>query len=162
MNSRGLRPSHSLRALAYTLFVAIGVCACASVDTGTPEVHVIGVYEGSYPPNAGHGSSRPYQIDISVKERKRPVVLVLMSYEPVEWRFTLDEGAQVREVILSSVHPSRVTGLDPEVPILRESIGLAYKRDATYERIRKQLFERYGTEPSSFQYGYKGREFSIH
>jgi len=162
MNSRRSRSNNALRALACALSVAIGVCACATVDTGTPEVHVIGVYEGSYPPNAGHGSSRPYQIEISVKERKRPVVLVLMSYEPVEWRFTLDEGAQVREVILSSVHPSRVTGLNPEVPILRESIGLTYKRDATYERIRKQLFERYGTEPSSFQYGYKGREFSIH
>ena len=153
---------HKLRALACALFVVIGLCACATTDTAAPEVHVIGVYEGSYPPNAGHGSSRPYQIDITVRERKRPVVLVLMSYEPVEWRFTLDAGARVREVILSSAHPSRVTGLDPEVPILRESLGLSYRRDASYERLRKQLVERYGTEPASFQYGYKGREFSIH
>jgi hypothetical protein len=71
---------HKLRALACALFVVIGLCACATTDTAAPEVHVIGVYEGSYPPNAGHGSSRPYQIDIAVRERKHPVVLVLMSY----------------------------------------------------------------------------------
>lgn len=153
---------HRLPALACVLSLALGISACVTLDTAKPEVHVIGVYEGSYPPNAGHGSSRPYQIDIAVKERKHPVVLVLMSYEPIEWRFTLDEGAQVREVILSSVHPSRVQGLGPEVPILRESLGLTYKRDASYERIRHQLAERYGSEPASFQYGYKGREFSIH
>ena len=160
--NRKLEPMHKLRAHACALFVIIGISACASMDTSAPEVHVIGVYEGSHPPNAGHGSTRPYQIDISVKERKRPVVLVLMSYEPIEWKFTLDEGAQVREVVLSSAYPSRVKGLSPDTTILRESLGYTYKRDAHYERLRKQLFERYGVEPSSFQYGYKGREFSIH
>jgi len=139
-----------------------GISACATIGTSTPEVHVIGVYEGSYPPNAGHGSPTPYQIEISVKERKHPVVLVLMSYEPIEWRFTLDEGARVTEVILSGAHPSRVRGLHPDVAILRESLGITYGRDAAYEKLRKQLLERYGSEPSSFQYGYKGREFSIH
>jgi len=147
--------------LTVVCVLAVIVSACATIDADKPEVHVIGVYEGSYPQNAGHGSRTPYQIDISVRERHVPVVLVLMSHEPVDWRFTLDEGARVKEVILSSVHPGHIKGLDREVPVLRESLGIAYRRDAAYEKLRKYLLERYGSEPASFQYGYKGREFSI-
>ncbi len=146
---------------ALVCILTIAVSACATIDADKPEIHVIGVYEGSYPQNAGHGSRTPYQIDISVRERHVPVVLVLMSYEPVEWRFTLDEGARVKEVILSSAYPGQIKGLDREIPILRESLGIAYRRDAAYEKLRKHLLERYGSEPASFQYGYKGREFSI-
>lgn len=136
---------------------------CATVDaTVKPEVHVIGVYEGSYPPNAGHGSDVPYQIDVAIKGKTVPLVLVLMSYEPVAWQFSVDEGARVSEVVLSGYHHARVTGLGPEVPVLRQDIGRAYKRDQAYEAVRKQLLERYGVEPKSFQFGYKGREFSVH
>lgn len=151
-----------LLSISWVMCIIAGISACATVRSDKPEVHVIGIYEGSYPPNAGHGSPNPYQVEILVNEAQHPVVLVLMSYEPVEWRFTLGEGAKITEVILSSAHPGLVRGLSPDVAIHRESLGITHRRDAAYDKLRKHLSERYGTEPSSFQYGYKGREFSIH
>lgn len=151
------------RFLYLAWMLAMLASGCATVgSTAKPEVHVIGVYEGSHPPNAGHGSGVPYQIDVAVKGKTVPVVLVLMSYEPVAWRFSVDDGARVSEVILSSYHHAQVMGLGPEVPVLRQDIGRAYKRDQAYDAVRKLLVERYGVEPKSFQYGYKGREFSVH
>lgn len=152
---------HMLKHFAWAL--AMVVSACATIDaTVKPEVHVIGVYEGSYPPNAGHGSDVPYQIDVAIKGKMVPVVLVLMSYEPVSWQFSVDDGVRVSEVVLSSYHHARVIGLGSDVPVLRQAIGYAYKHDQAYDAVRKQLLERYGVEPKSFQFGYKGREFVVH
>lgn len=76
---------------------------CDLLDPADPELHVISVYQGS-------GGV----IDVTVRARPRPVVLALTSYEPIEWRVTLEPGATIDRVLVSDFPggaASSVTGL---------------------------------------------------
>jgi hypothetical protein len=83
-----------------------------------PEVRVIGVYEGTYPPGVRHraGFHPNGAVTVKVGEVKTPVILVLTSYEPVVWKVAAPKGAVVR-VIASGYHKQTVEGLDEKVPV---------------------------------------------
>lgn len=136
-------------------------CSMASRGQRTPAVHAIGIYEGTYPPGVRHGrGAHPFgQARVSV-EAKTPVVLILSSYEPVNWVFDVRDGAQVKEVILNSYHQSEISGLGEGTVVLREYFGSAYQ--GKHQRLVEQYSSRkFGVQPVSFQYGYKGGEFVI-
>jgi hypothetical protein len=82
-----------------------------------------------------------------------------MSYEPVNWYIKKEDGAEVEQVILSSYHPSKVTGLD-NVPVLRENLGYAYKRSALGS-VNIKIRELTGSEAKTFQGEYHGKYFDI-
>lgn len=149
--------------ISILLLLILAGCSSLPFFGTKPEVHVIGVYEGSYPAGENHyaGHHPPGQIDILVRNNTRPVILILTSYEPVNWRFKTEENAKIEMVVLSGYYPSRVTGLGEETAISRQDIGYAYKMDARYGRIKQYCRKEFGVPPASFQYGYRGRDFIV-
>lgn len=83
-----------------------------------PDVRVIGVYEGTYPTGVRHrrGFHPNGAVTVKVGEVKRPVILVLTSYEPVVWKVEAPKSVVVR-VIASGYHKQTVKGLDEKVPV---------------------------------------------
>ncbi len=79
------------------------IYSCTPGSSSTQyEVHVLSVYEGSShtrPPTAG---DTPVNI---VGNSNRPIILVLGSYEPVNWILKLPAGITISKVILVSKQP---------------------------------------------------------
>ncbi|HCH63338.1 MAG: hypothetical protein CL927_12425 [Deltaproteobacteria bacterium] len=69
---------------------------------GQPELHIVSVYES----NGGHGG-RPGSITVNI-DRPGNVVLVLSSYEPVEWTVNERSGTTIDEVILNGYYDQRL------------------------------------------------------
>jgi len=71
------------------------------------ELHAIGVHEG---PRDADTPGEPTACPVRVRIRRtaRPVLLVLMSYKPVEWELEVDDEASLRGVILSGNGDSTV------------------------------------------------------
>lgn len=63
-------------------------------ELAQPELHIIGVYEGS----GDHSVSAPAAVHV---DRPGEVYLVVASYESVSWTITAAEGTTILEVILS-------------------------------------------------------------
>lgn len=127
-------------------------------------VHVIGVYEGSYPPGVRHSFGRHPDgaIALRVDTVFVPVVLVLTSYEPVVWTLELAPGVDIAEIILSGYHPSSVEGVDRSVRVSRQSLGYAYKNDEQRAALEREVMNYTGLAITSFQSSYKGKEFSVY
>jgi hypothetical protein len=83
-----------------------------------PEVHVIGVYEGKYPPGVTHrfGFHPEGAVEVKIAKRKNPVILVVTACEPVVWTVKAPKDAVVK-VIASGYCKQVVKGLDDTVPI---------------------------------------------
>jgi hypothetical protein len=106
----------------------------ANPAPATPEVQVVGVYEGTHPldrlhdhwwqmmgtpPPRIYGPGKPRLVGtvaVKVGEAKGPVVLVLMSYEPVVWKVD-DPNDAVVQVIASGYYRQTVEGVGKKVPV---------------------------------------------
>jgi hypothetical protein len=91
------------------------------LDSVEGNVHVVNVYEGQYP---GGGSPHNYYynpkngwVDVFVSKKREPVVLLLGSYEYVDWRFRVEPGTKISAVIIMTYHPCTVKGLPVSTPI---------------------------------------------
>lgn len=137
------------------------VAAATSEPNST--LHVIGVYEGSYPAGVRHGYNYhpDGRINVVIRAQSSPITLVLASYEPVEWRLSLEQSVQVKEIVVSGYHPSKVVGASEKVKITRQALGYAYdKRDSNtfFQRIKAYTGH---SKVESFQGAYSGQEFSV-
>lgn len=83
------------------------------------DIHAIAVYEGIVPDGRPQGFRMHPQgfVHVRVQSSAKPISLLLMAYEPVEWRLTLDSGAQVQSVILRGFYEQTVSGLPNDIPI---------------------------------------------
>ncbi len=95
----------------------LGYCDLLSASDPA-ELHVIGVYEGT---GGTHGTVHG-TVDVTVRARPRPIVLVLSSYEAVDWRLTIEPGATIERVLVSdfpggiaSIVTGLPAGVTPEV-----------------------------------------------
>ena len=75
---------------------------CRANDNCNYEVHVIGNYESS---NGRHRVAGDIDVIMSVSGDSggMPLILVLTSYEPVNWRLSVTSGVVIDRVILVSV-----------------------------------------------------------
>ena len=68
----------------------------------TPDVHIISNYEGEY--NHGFGpvtSAGSTNVQLRVSgEGSKPLVLVFVSYEPVNWILSIPEGVTIEKILL--------------------------------------------------------------
>lgn len=154
-----------------------------TVKAKTPEVHAIGVYEGTYPPNIMHQGNfhPPGAISVKVGEVAKPVILVLTSYEPVVWTVDDPKGAVVR-VIASGYYKQAVAGLRNQVPVTFISLEagdkawfFAYRKEANpnenaseqtetkmrYDRLVERVKELTDHDIKEFQGEYRGSTFEI-
>lgn len=143
---------------AFSCFLIMG---CST----NPSLHGIGVYEGSYPSGEQH-SFRHHpdgHVEVNLHSKNRPIILVLSSYEPVVWKVVPDKGVKIKEIILSSYHPSKVVGVDSGVKVSRHSFGYFYKSEAVNSEFQEKIFKYTElSEFESFQGSYKGQLFSVH
>ncbi|MCA3217925.1 MAG: hypothetical protein ACK5UM_20090 [Pseudomonadota bacterium] len=125
------------------------------------QVHMVGVYEGQGPSRPGVGPREPRNVRVVVRPSARPMVLVLSSYESVNW-IVVNAGAQISAVLLSGYHPSAVAGIGAQ-PVLRIGSAYAYSAgSAEYENLRRAVTRYTGPrEIRSFQGSYSGADFSV-
>lgn len=75
------------------------------------ELHAVGIYEGS-PFQPGKGL-----VKVRVTHRGAPIILCLSAYERVHWKISVDEGVQLKQVILNGYYPQSVDGIPESVSV---------------------------------------------
>jgi hypothetical protein len=163
---------------------------CDQIDPGmTEELHVVGLYEGIYPPGVGRGHwdctgtdcvyvepSGPGIADVTVRARPVPIILALTSYEAVTWTVTVEPGATIDRVIVAD-YPgdgltSDVVGLPAGTTVERLDsttlCGIAYGWEAIhntgggdYRLLISALRSRTGVVETTFQGCYAGGSFVV-
>jgi len=93
----------------------------------TPELHVIGLYEGDHPDHDPKFGSAT----VSVEATGRPIVLVLSGHSPIRWHLRVAAGAKLRKVIASGYDDQVVEPhpVDAEVETRTHSGGGAGRFD---------------------------------
>jgi hypothetical protein len=108
------------------------------------EVHII----ESYGAPAG-------RIDVLVKSRPHPLLLVLRGYEPIEWHLRLERGASVAAVLAVGYHEQRITGLPATTAAVTAHAPDGAARDPAATLVgkldRRALGSLLGVTPTSVQ-----------
>ncbi|PCI36871.1 MAG: hypothetical protein COB53_08240 [Elusimicrobia bacterium] len=138
------------------------------------EMHIVGIYDGSFPPEPGKrgGMSRERGVQVLVYKTLKPAVLVLSSAKPVRWEITVNKNAVVELVILQGRYQSKMSGLPAGIPVLRrdwkKSCSWTYgwerefnRRGGHYKRMIQSLRCATGLRESSFQGCKVGAVFEI-
>lgn len=122
------------------------------------QVEVISVYESA---NGRHGSGvhLPGVINIDVQRSKMPLTLVLTSYEPITWKLNRQPGANIRQVLLSSYHPSTVEDSGKAKVVV---IKAGYNYQFSGRRpLSADIRNLTGATEGFFQGTYSGERFSV-
>ncbi len=175
--------------LALILFVLSG---CTSLQKNIePELHVIGVYEGTIPKDDGkpwwskckeksnvscHQSmtqkSREVggEIMIHISITKKPIILALSSYDKTKWVIKTEGAVNIKKIVLSGYHSQSVSGLPENTPVdvyTNDSSPCkkCFQGQGYFYSYKspptKKLKEITGLMPTSWQGKYQGKEFSI-
>lgn len=140
------------------------------------DAHVISVYEGKLPGGQPRGfQEHPEGVtEVRVGKTGKPVMLLLSSYEPNEWRITLEPGAHLGKVVAYGNYQQRVTvngkhQADVDTPsaesMLRggkvkgNAITLPTSIDPNQMRdVAEVVRSLTGKEPTSFQAHYQAKQ----
>lgn len=135
----------------------------SNIERTISALHVIGIYEGDYPNGTMHsyGFHPDGRVDIEVKDNPevKSYILVLTSYEPVNWYISKAEKANIEKIILSNYHPGKVYGVNG-IPIVRMKLGYTY--DELSSEFINKIKEVTKFDTQSFQGSYKGKLFEIY
>lgn len=124
------------------------------------QVESVGVYQAASGYSKGN-DHRPGIINVEVRRSSRPLVLVLSSYEPVVWTLNRQAGAEIRLVLISSYHPSRVEGAG-DARVIGMNGGNAYQRNSPeYQHLTREVGSLLGKGIDVFQGSYSGERFSV-
>jgi hypothetical protein len=122
------------------------------VVSDVPEIHMIGLHEAS---NARHAIA---PAKVRVTYTGSPIILVLTSYDSVEWHIEVGPDVQIDQVIVSGHHEQRMKGLPDSVPVWKETPDegrqafYVYKRsDRSFRKAVKRLHELTGRGVLTFQ-----------
>lgn len=119
-------------------------------------VSMVGVYESG----RRSGTAKAGPVTIEVQPGATPLVLVLSSYEPVQWMVRTN-GRKIEAVLLSGYNESNVYGAG-DARVLKIGSRSAYKMDSREYELLKRDIARYVANPvSSFQGNYKGDSFRV-
>ena len=100
------------------------------------QIHIVGVYEGEGGAAPAGSTAHPVRnVRVRTRASSRPMVLVLTSYEPVNWVVT-NSGARIAAVLLGGYYTSTVTGVG-NANVLRIGRAYAYEPNSDqYARLR--------------------------
>jgi peptidoglycan hydrolase-like protein with peptidoglycan-binding domain len=89
-------------------------------------VYTVGAYEGSYPDGDRHSFRYHPQGEVTINMNKRSgqsedTMLILTSYEPVNWKLTGDATEYVTRVFLSGYYDQEITGIGSDVEVVHLS-----------------------------------------
>lgn len=71
------------------------------------DLFILSVYEAS----SVHGSMAPANVTIS-NGGSKPLILVLSSYEPVNWNLNIAAGVNIQEIIINGYNAHNISGVD--------------------------------------------------
>lgn len=89
---------------------------------GKAPVHVISIYQAPLPGGAQRGFQQHPEGVVKLSVSDPDAILLLFSYEPVEWHITVLGGISLKRVIATGYHDQRVTfagGGKPQVVVTR-------------------------------------------
>lgn len=161
-------------------------------------LHVIGVYQGVLPASADkrpwwaqcqaekraagdHAPIKPNECNeflhqarenrsviVNVSDDSSPIVLGLMSYEPVTWKIELAPGVNLRKVILAGYHQQRIDGvagtqIDVYTHERSECERCVQKGDYfySYQHVPAEMEAAAGLKAKSFQGNYTGGRYVV-
>ena len=79
------------------------VYSCVANDNCNYDVHVVGCYE-SYSTGYSHTIRNVY-VSVNVQgQSSKPLILVLLSYEPIDWVLSIPTDVAIDTVIVVSFH----------------------------------------------------------
>lgn len=134
---------------------------------------VIGAYEGTYPDGVSHsyGNHPEGEVDVYLPDggSHTNMLLVLTSYEPVEWNLTGPGTDNVAGVLATGYYDQRVDGLSSDVPVktLSHESGddeyfYAYQNSGSnYNNLSNYISEHYGVNITQFFGNYSQDDVSI-
>jgi hypothetical protein len=143
---------------------------------GNLDVHAIGIYEGARPGAASRrqGEHPEGVVAVDVGVRGKATMLVLSSYEPIEWRVNVQAGARLEKVLAVGYYPQRVTitgasGVD--VATRRRDVmvaagigdlGVPYKIEGNAAHDANEFVRALtGKSPATYQGQYRADRFAI-
>ncbi|OYY73711.1 MAG: hypothetical protein B7Y40_07560 [Gammaproteobacteria bacterium 28-57-27] len=127
------------------------------------QVEAVGVYQGTGTSGGVSPEGRKMgTVDVLVRRGTAPVILVLSSYEPVQWKISIDPGAQLAGVLLSGYYPSLVTGAGSAL-VLQMGRFYAYQRSTReYDALNREVQSWTGGQSIKvFQGQYKGTTYTV-
>jgi hypothetical protein len=145
-----------------------GLCWPGRLPAGTT-IHMLGTYQSR---NAtGRLGRHPGTVAVNVTA-SRPVLLVLTSYEPVEWQIRLAPGSQLAGVLATGMYRSTVTGDVRNTPILINDqqdhcaalgggLVFAYEQGEQQLRLAGALERMFGRPVADFQASHNAATFEI-
>ncbi|WP_255991564.1 hypothetical protein [Chitinolyticbacter albus] len=127
------------------------------------QVEAVGVYQGTNISGETASNGRKLgSVDVRVRRSSSPIILVLSSYEPVQWNLSVDAGTQLAGVLLSGYYPSRVTGAG-SARVLQIGRRYAYERgSAEYNTLDREVqLWTGGQSIRVFQGRYEGGAYTV-
>ncbi|MFP8833810.1 hypothetical protein ACLIJR_06025 [Hydrogenophaga sp. XSHU_21] len=128
-------------------------------------VSAVGVYGGS---RAGGGAgvvgrpgSAPATVRVTVMPDSAPLVLVLSSYEAVNWLVFNPNGRRIAAILVSGYEESKVFGAGDTTPVV---IGRPYAYELSspgYRQLQQSVMNYVGRNIDLFQGRYSGSEFIV-
>lgn len=76
--------------------------------------------------------SNPSVVEVVVSASAKPIVLVVAAQERVIWDITIEEGAQLKKLILLGTEGQQVAGIPEDVDVVNHATGNPYKRMPVY------------------------------
>ncbi|ROR97883.1 putative secreted protein [Sinobacterium caligoides] len=87
-----------------------------------PELHIVSVYETRSDHSFGDHPQGTANVHI-VNGGSAPITLVLSSYEPTLWNFSIDSGVVIDQVILNGYHDQEAQGIDSGLIVNKYGVG---------------------------------------
>lgn len=152
------------------------------------EIHAIGVYEAENPNKVvwwqkcgelSHvechrkyaGQHDEETIEVNINYSKKPIVLVLSAYEPINWKINVIKG-QIEGVILAGYYGQRISGISSNIPIhaytyksssclCSQDDNYFYSYESNDTQFQQKIYQLTGKNISSFQGKYSGKSFYL-
>jgi hypothetical protein len=116
------------------------------------EVHVLVARPPEVPPPPGGPTRVRNRVDVEVKARPRPMLIVANAYGPFEWHFRVERGARIDAILVIGYHEQRVVGV-PEATATLAVYHAADRPEPARTRLGTLGYEgvagRLGVQPTS-------------
>ena len=133
--------------------------ASATGPLAGADVAVVGVYQSGRLTQGVPGARDTGPVQVNVAPGSTPLVLVLASYEPVQWQVA-NRGRPIAAVLLSGYHASTVSGVS--APVTSIGTQYAYKADsAEWPRLQALVARHAPNPPRYFLGAYAGTSFDV-
>lgn len=120
-------------------------------------VAMIGVYQAA---GSSRNAARTGNVTVQVAPGSTPLVLVLTSYEAVNW-IVQPGSRKIAAVLVSGYHPSNVHGTG-SAQVVRIGNKYAYKIDSpSFQELRRDVARYVGNTTPVFQGTYEGNSFMV-